>query len=124
MHQELMALTIQIKHDNNYTETLTDMLVAPSHVVRAFAGFMADREEEETVLIKGSQVPFQDCSVSVGDSKKVVAAFECLKHYDMPLTNYEIFSELIKRSQTAAWKLDPNFRLFEKWYAHREAETS
>lgn len=124
MHQELMALTIQIKHANNYIETLTDMLVAPSHVVRAFAGFMADRDEDETVVIKGSQVPFQDCSVSVGDSKKVVAAYECLRHYDMPLTNHEIFTELIKRSQTAAWKLDPNFRLFEKWYRENPTEES
>lgn len=122
MHQELIAVAIPVKHAE-FTETITDMLVAPSYVVRAFAEFLADREDEDTISLKGGKANFQDCSVSVGDSKKVVAAYECLKRYDMPLSNHDFFGELIKRAASSPWKLDPNYRLFEKWYMNRKNET-
>jgi len=122
MHQELVALQIPIEHKDNIKETVNDMLVAPSYVVRAFAEFLADREDDDTFSIKGVPVKFQDCTVSVGDSNKVVAAYECLKRYDIPLGNFEIFKELIKQSSACSWRLDQNYRLFEKWFVSRKKD--
>lgn len=123
MHEELIAVEIPLKLNDTYTETVLDMLIAPSYVVRAFAEFLADRDEEDTFPLKGIKCRFQDCSVIVGDSKKVVAAYETLRRYSIPLGNYEVFNELIKRAPTSTWKLDLNFRLFEKWYSNRPKAT-
>jgi len=120
MHQELVAAKITIEGNaDNGNDVYIDMLLAPSYVVRAFAEFLADREDDEVVLINGKRVPFQDVSVSVGDSKKVVAAYECLKRYDIPLSSCDFFSQLVRRAQTSSWKVDSNYRLFEKWYNER-----
>lgn len=121
MHQELIAIKVPVQHADSL-ETIVDMLIAPSYVVRAFAEFLADREDEDTFIMKGKQVNFQDCSVSVGDSKKVVSAYECLKRYDMPLSNHNFFGELMKQASVSNWKLDQNYRLFEKWYVNRTKE--
>lgn len=127
MHEEIIAVTVPISHEQQdgenkedlHTETLIDMLVAPSYVVRAFAEFLADRDEDESFTLKDATVKFADCCVTVGDSKKVVGAYECLKGYNIPLSNYAFFVELIKKSTSTTWKLDPNFRLFEKWFLNR-----
>lgn len=123
MHEELVAVTVPLKHSDDHVELLLDMLIAPSYVVRAFAEFLADREDEDTFTMKQHPVKFQDCSVTVGDSKKVVSAYECMKRYNIPTSTHNFFAELIKRSASSTWKLDPNFRLFEKWYANRKVET-
>ena len=95
---------------------LTDMIVAPSYIIRAFAEFLADRDDDDGFKIKGFPINFQDCDIIVGDSKKAVSAYECLRRYGVPLSTFPLFSDLIKNSSAFAWKVDANYRLFEKWY--------
>lgn len=123
MYQELVAIKIPVKKSPTDTEYVIDMLVAPSYVVRAFAEFLADREEDESFQLKDVAVPFADCSVIVGDSDKVIAAYKCLKRYDIPLSNFKAFEHILKESSKQPWRLDTNFKLFEKWFAkHRKTD--
>jgi hypothetical protein len=116
MHLEVIALKIPIRN----SEHLIEMFVAPSYVVRALAEFLADRDDEDSIRIKNNPVYFQDFSVTVGDSKKVVAAYECLLHYNMPLENYAICKDIIQDSESYPWKTDANFCIFSKWFKNHK----
>src|SRR6478609_8143462 len=116
MHSEVIALKVPLDAEHNVTE----IFVAPSYVVRALALFLAEREEEETINVKGESVKFENFSVTVGDSKKVVAAYECFRHYEIPLSNHEICKDIIEESSKYKWKDDPNYRMFEKWFKNRK----
>jgi hypothetical protein len=120
MYQELVAIKFNINR-SDYDECIIDTLVAPSYVVRAFAEFLAEREDE-SFSIKGTTVTFQDCSVVVGDSNKVLSAYHCLKGYDIPMSNFPVFETIIKDGKNQPWKLDPNFKLFEKWFMKQQLQ--
>jgi hypothetical protein len=117
MHQEVIAIKVPIDNAD-----LIELFVAPSYVVRALAEFLAEREDEDGVSIKGSLVNFQDFSVTVGDSKKVVSAYECLCHYNLPLGNYDICQDIIHDAHNYSWNVDHNFKTFEKWFKTRKTE--
>jgi hypothetical protein len=118
MLHEVMALALPLQTGNKEDpEILIDMIVAPSHIVRAFASFLANRTEEEEFIIKNHRIKFEDCSITVGDSKKAVMAYRILREYNMPLSNHEIFASLIKKSPNVTWKSDSNFKIFEKWFS-------
>src|SRR6478609_49567 len=121
MLQELLAIKIPLKKSekDQDTEILTDMVIAPSYIIRSFAEFLADREDDDGFNVKGHPVKFQDCDIIVGDSKQAVASYECLKRYSVPLSTHPLFADLISGSSAFAWKVDPNYRLFEKWYNNR-----
>lgn len=110
MLQQLITIKFELLSDS-FWETF----VAPSSIVKNFAEFLADREEDDFFTIKGQQVQFTDCTVLVGDSKKAVAAFETLNHYNIPMSNFEICYELVN-SEDVSWRKDPNFQLFSQWY--------
>ena len=139
---ELLSLRVRLPHEDGTTETLTEMFVAPPSIVRAFAEFLASREDDEAFSVKHCPVRFQDVSVYCGDSKQAVAAYECLKHYDIPLSNYAICDELVAVPEDdsddsasvdhsvncnasshlyVAWAHDHNYARFKAWYsANRE----
>lgn len=145
MHQELVALEIELQHvvkplysstlsksvsstttkevsTKAYKEIITELFVAPSYIVKSLAEFLTTRDEDETFVVKGKKVNFVDCSVTVGDSKKAVAAYECLRHYNMPLGNYTICSDLLQDSKNPGcnWVSDENFSVFSKWFTSRD----
>ncbi len=128
MHQELVGLQVSIEknNDDQSKENLSEIFVAPSNIVKSLAEFLATREDHEICHIKNIPVSFFECSVSVGDSKQAVSAFNCLRHYRMPLGNYKICRDLIadSKSPECNWSSDENFRLFSNWFESKQSVDS
>jgi hypothetical protein len=115
VYQGVMSVVVHLRKPDGDQEILTEMFVAPTPIVRAFAEFLCHREEEEAFEVKRTEVKFQDLSVSCGDSSQAVHAYECLKHYHMPLSNYSICAELASNNERE-WGADSNFKRFKTWY--------
>ena len=131
VREEVLSLLVHLNQANGHDEVLSEIFVAPTPIVRAFAEFLSQRDELENFHIKDKSVRFEDLSVSCGDSNQAVLAFECLRHYDVPLGNYKICDELIRESEKAErssesgslssqddepWTTDKNFTRFKEWY--------
>ena len=132
--EEVLSVVVQVSQPDGNCEVLTEMFVAPTNIVRAFAEFLSHRDEEEVFAVKKSKVKFADVSVSCGDSNRAIIAFECFQHYNMPLGNYHICDALIKDSDVIScdscshslsaspdveWTTDENFQRFKRWYRSR-----
>lgn len=132
VYEEVLSVVVRVARPDGNNEILSQIFIAPATIVRAFAEFLSQRNEDETFDVKQCRVRFADVLVSCGDSNQAVHAFECFQHYNMPLGNYEICDELIKdsdqndpdhdsRSSHSAednldWVCDKNFQRFKCWY--------
>lgn len=121
MHQELVSISIDIQRQS-HVENLFQTFVAPANIIRAFAEFLSDRDDNETFTVKESAGKFSDCSVKVGDSKQAVRAFSVLNNYNIPLGNYDICKDLVTYNDNAPWKSDENYRTFAQWYKDNNEE--
>lgn len=116
MHLQLCSIKVELIRDS-YNETLIDVFPIPNFVIKAFSQFLENHEEEEIVL-KNCRIQFQDLSISCADSSKAVQSFECLKHYNIPVKNYNIFSELvenIEKDYSNDWKNLESFKKLSEW---------
>jgi len=123
MREELLFIYVNVPakfNDKIYNTTLVESFVAPSFIVRAFADFLSCREEEETFTMRNIEVPFLECSVTVGETPKAVSAYECLSHYDMPLNTHSICQDLINSTELGkSWKKEHNYIQFSNWFKTR-----
>ena len=123
VYRGVLSVAVQLKKPDGEQETLSEMFIAPTPIVRAFAEFLSQREEEEAFALKHTSVRFQDLTVSCGDSSQAVYAYECLKHYNMPLGNYSICAELASE-MGHVWSEDSNFKRFKDWYLGTQEQIS
>lgn len=141
--EEVLSVVVRVSRPDGNSEVLSEIFVAPTSIVRAFAEFLSHRDDDETFAVKKSKVKFADVSVSCGDSNRAIHAFECFRHYNMPLGNYHICAELIKDSEDSDdsdaeqikseyhsslsishdldWTTDKNFQRFKHWYRGRQS---
>ncbi len=135
--EEVLSVVVRVLRPDGNCEVLSEVFIAPTNIVRAFAEFLSRRDEDEAFAVKKSKVKFADVSVSCGDSSSAVHAFECFRHYNMPLGNYHICDELIKDSDVVQincdscssdsssmsheleWATDQHFQRFKRWYKAR-----
>ncbi len=152
--EEVLSVVVQLARPDGNSETLNEIFVAPTTIVRAFAEFLSHRNEEETFDVKHCKIRFADVSVSCGDSNQAIHAFKCFQHYNMPLGNYEICDELIRDSDSDSsschsdeelsgmetdqvghvsggstsphldWICDKNFQRFKRWYKASRGATN
>ena len=128
VREEVLCLHVQVNQPNGNHEALSEIFIAPTPVVKAFAEFLCRRDEDEQFHVKDNRVRFQDLNVSCGDSNQAVLAYECLRHYDVPLGNYSICSDLIRGTDRYSesgsdsshegdqWVSDRFFQRFKAWY--------
>ena len=136
VNEELLSIAVLLRRADGTKEKLNEMFLAPTPIVRAFAEFLNSRNEDETFNVKRVPVRFQDITVNCGDSNQAVRAYQCLKHYDMPLSNHKICAELVRPgsegsmdssggdsddsfcSEVRHWRVDRNFQRFKQWYTN------
>jgi len=150
VYEEVLSLVVSVTRPDGSSEVLSEIFVAPTTIVRAFAEFLCQRSDNEAFAVKKSRVRFVDVTVSCGDTNKAVHAYRCFQHYNMPLGNYEICDELIKdsdlgglmssgsdssdtdhsddiqechldRHDDLTWVGDENFQRFKCWYKQTRA---
>ncbi len=129
--EEVLSVVVSVTRPDGTTEILSEIFVAPTPIVRAFAEFLSRRGENEAFGVKKSRVKFADLCVSCADSNQAVHAYKCFQHYNMPLGNYEICDEMIRDSDSddsdndshgsppedhTNWVSDKHFQLFKCWY--------
>jgi hypothetical protein len=116
MHSGLCSISVKLNAEKDLPEELlTEMFVAPCNIVQSFAKFLANRGDDETFKIKGRNAFFQDCSVSCQDSPKAIAAFNCLKNYNLPLSTWKI-SESFTKNAKPEWSKEAGFQNFVVWH--------
>lgn len=114
MQLELICVNVVVNRGNG-EETLSETFIAPSYIIKTFAEFLSNRDEEETFKVSEQNIAFQDCNVIVADSKHAVSSFECLKRHNIPLSNFALCHAIIENGKDGKWDKEDEFITFSNW---------
>ena len=55
VYEEVLSMVVQLPKSDGSTETLSDIFIAPTPIVRAFAEFLSQRSEDEAFELKHAE---------------------------------------------------------------------